>query len=96
MSMSDEPKKSLRCSFCGKREAEVRRKIQGPGARICDQCVQLCMSVLEDELGGKTGYVPENLPDRLPTPREIRQILDQYVIGQENAKTALSVAVYNH
>jgi len=54
------------------------------------------MSVLEDELGGKNGYVPENLPDRLPTPREIRQILDQYVIGQESAKVALSVAVYNH
>ena len=94
--MSDETKKSLRCSFCGKREAEVRRMIQGPGARICDQCVQLCMSVLEDELGGKNGYVPENLPDRLPTPKEIRQYLDQYVIGQDNAKVALSVAVYNH
>ena len=94
--MSDEPKKSLRCSFCGKREAEVRRMIQGPGARICDQCVQLCMSVLEDELGGRNGYVPENLPDRLPIPKEIRQYLDQYVIGQDNAKVALSVAVYNH
>ena len=48
--MSDEPKKSLRCSFCGKRESEVRRMLQGPGARICDQCVQLCMSLLEEEL----------------------------------------------
>ena len=51
--MSDETKKSLRCSFCGKREEEVRRMIQAPGARICDQCVQLCMSVLEEELGRK-------------------------------------------
>ena len=50
--MSDETKKSLRCSFCGKREEEVRRMIQGPGARICDQCVNLCMSVLDEELGG--------------------------------------------
>ena len=94
--MSDESKKSLRCSFCGKREEEVRRMIQGPGARICDQCVNLCMSVLEEELGGQNGFIPADLPDQLPVPREIREILDQYVIGQENAKVALSVAVYNH
>jgi len=94
--MSDESKKSLRCSFCGKREEEVRRMIQGPGARICDQCVNLCMSVLEEELGGQNGFVPVDLPDKLPVPREIREILDQYVIGQESAKVALSVAVYNH
>ncbi len=94
--MSEEiTKKSLRCSFCGKREVEVRRMIQGPGARICDQCVQLCMSVLEDELGRDEGSAPE-LPDELPTPRQVKEILDQYVIGQENAKVALSVAVYNH
>ena len=94
--MSDETtKKTLRCSFCGKREAEVRRMIQGPGARICDQCVQLCMSVLEDELGRDDGYAPE-LPEELPTPRQVKEILDQYVIGQESAKVALSVAVYNH
>ena len=95
--MSDETKKSLRCSFCGKREEEVRRMIQAPGARICDQCVQLCMSVLEEELG-KTGSLraAEELPDKLPTPREIKEILDQYVIGQESAKVALSVSVYNH
>ncbi|MDE6880082.1 MAG: ATP-dependent Clp protease ATP-binding subunit ClpX [Oscillospiraceae bacterium] len=93
--MSEESKKSLRCSFCGKREAEVRRMIQGPGARICDQCVQLCMSVLEEELG-RDSYTPGELPERLPTPREVKTILDQYVIGQESAKVALSVAVYNH
>ena len=93
--MSEETKKALRCSFCGKREAEVRRMIQGPGARICDQCVQLCMSVLEDELG-RDGYTPVELPEKLPTPRQVKEILDQYVIGQESAKMALSVAVYNH
>ena len=93
--MSDETKKSLRCSFCGKREEEVRRMIQAPGARICDQCVQLCMSVLEEELGGSSGDVMP-APDRLPTPREIKEVLDQYVIGQESAKVALSVSVYNH
>ena len=69
--------------------------IQGPGARICDQCVQLCMSVLEEELG-RDSYTPGELPERLPTPREVKTILDQYVIGQESAKVALSVAVYNH
>ena len=94
--MSDETKKSLRCSFCGKREEEVRRMIQGPGARICDQCVNLCMSVLEEELGGQNGCPAVELPDQLPVPREIREVMDQYVIGQESAKVALSVAVYNH
>ncbi|MBE6940584.1 MAG: ATP-dependent Clp protease ATP-binding subunit ClpX [Ruminococcaceae bacterium] len=96
--MSDETKKSLRCSFCGKREEEVRRMLQAPGARICDQCVQLCMSLLEDELGdfdSQTGYAGE-MPEHLPTPREIKEVLDQYVIGQETAKVALSVSVYNH
>ena len=94
--MSDETKKSLRCSFCGKREEEVRRMIQGPGARICDQCVQLCLSVLDQELGRPEEYSPVDLPEQLPTPREIREVLDQYVIGQDKAKVALSVAVYNH
>ena len=94
--MSDEPKKSLRCSFCGKRESEVRRMLQGPGARICDQGVQLCMSLLEDELGSQSGTPPVELPEQLPTPREVREIMDQYVIGQDSAKVALSVAVYNH
>ena len=94
--MSEETKKSLRCSFCGKREEEVRRMIQGPGARICDQCVQLCLSVLDQELGRPEEYSPVDLPEQLPTPREIREVLDQYVIGQDKAKVALSVAVYNH
>lgn len=92
--MNDDTKKPLRCSFCGKRESEVRRLIQGPGARICDQCVQLCVSLLEEELG-RSDYAPE-LPDKLPKPHQIKAILDQYVIGQEKAKISLSVAVYNH
>jgi len=94
--MNDEPKKPLRCSFCGKRETEVRRMLQGPAARICDQCVQLCMSLLEEELGPQAGTASVELPEQLPAPREIREILDQYVIGQDSAKVALSVAVYNH
>ena len=92
--MSDE-KKSLRCSFCGKHENQVHRMIQGPGVRICDECVNLCMSILDDgyEPGPAAGY---DTPDQLPTPREIKEVLDQYVIGQEAAKIALSVSVYNH
>ncbi|MCI8656640.1 MAG: ATP-dependent Clp protease ATP-binding subunit ClpX [Oscillospiraceae bacterium] len=95
MPMNDEPKKPVRCSFCGKRESEVRRMLQGPGARICDQCVELCMSLLEEELGAGGG-VPAELPERLPTPREVREVMDQYVIGQDSAKVSLAVAVYNH
>ena len=94
--MSDEGKKVLRCSFCGKREQQVHRMIQGPGVRICDECVQLCMSILDDGFDGPESELPEDLPDQLPTPREIRAVLDEYVIGQEAAKVALSVAVYNH
>ncbi len=91
--MSEDRKKELRCSFCGKSEHEVHRMIQGPGVRICDECVRLCMDVLED------GYEPHDeleAPDSIPTPREIREVLDQQIIGQEAAKAALSVSVYNH
>ena len=93
--MNDE-KKSLRCSFCGKREEEVRRMIQAPGARICDQCIQLCMSVLEEELKTQAVSYEETMPERLPTPKEIKEVLDQYVIGQDTAKITLAVSVYNH
>ena len=94
--MSDEGKKALRCSFCGKREQQVHRMIQGPGVRICDECVQLCMSILNEGFDGPETEPLEDIPDQLPTPREIRTVLDEYVIGQEAAKVALSVAVYNH
>ena len=93
--MNDDGKKSLRCSFCGKHEQQVHRMIQVPGVRICDECVQLCMSILNDGYED-TGSDLDDIPDKLPTPREIREVLDQYVIGQEEAKIALSVAVYNH
>ena len=94
--MSDDGKKSLRCSFCGKHEQQVHRMIQGPGVRICDECVQLCMSILDDGYNEPSSEVMEDIPDELPTPREIKDVLDQYVIGQDEAKVALSVAVYNH
>ena len=93
--MSDD-KKSLRCSFCGKHENQVHRMIQGPGVRICDECVQLCMSILGDGFDEVDSDPLEDMPDQLPTPREIKEVLDQYVIGQEEAKIALSVSVYNH
>ena len=94
--MSDEGKKALRCSFCGKREQQVHRMIQGPGVRICDECVQLCMSILNEGFDGPETTPLEDVPDQLPTPKGIRAVLDEYVIGQEAAKVALSVAVYNH
>ena len=70
--------------------------IQGPGVRICDECVQLCMSILNDGFEDTSSSALEDLPDQLPTPREIKDVLDQYLIGQDEAKVALSVAVYNH
>ena len=95
MAKNDE-KRSVRCSFCGKHQDQVRRLIAGPGAYICNECVQLCMSILEDE-GELTQEALESaIPDAIPTPREIDAVLDQYIIGQEKAKVAMSVAVYNH
>ena len=91
--MSDVRKKELRCSFCGKSEHEVHRMIQGSGVRICDECVHLCMEVLEDGYETHEGL---EAPEAIPTPREIHDVLDQYIIGQEAAKVALSVSVYNH
>ena len=87
--------KSVRCSFCGKHQEQVERIIAGPGAYICNECVQLCMSILGDAEGHEDAFHPES-PDGIPTPQEIHQVLDQYIIGQEQAKIALSVAVYNH
>ncbi|MCI2059021.1 MAG: ATP-dependent Clp protease ATP-binding subunit ClpX [Oscillibacter sp.] len=93
---NDESKKSLRCSFCGKHEQQVHRMIQGPGVRICDECVQLCMSILNDGYEDSGHSTLEDVPDKLPTPQEIKKVLDEYVIGQDDAKVTLSVAVYNH
>ncbi len=87
--------KSVRCSFCGKHQEQVARIIAGPGAYICNECVHLCMSILDDAEDQAEPFSPE-IPDAIPTPREIHQVLDQYIIGQDSAKVALSVAVYNH
>ncbi len=89
----EEEKVKLRCSFCGKTQQEVRKLIAGPGVYICDECVELCNEILkEDSRKSKKEFVLEELP----SPREIKAFLDQYVIGQERAKIILSVAVYNH
>ncbi len=93
--MSESNKRTLRCSFCGKQEREVHRMIQGPGGvRICDECVNLCRDILQDGYSMRDEQ-PDTLAE-LPTPREIHDVLDQYIIGQEAAKVALSVSVYNH
>ena len=95
MAKNDE-KKSVRCSFCGKHQEQVARIIAGPGAYICNECVHLCMSILDDTYDPEEQQTSPDIPDVIPTPREIRDVLDQYIIGQEDAKVALSVAVYNH
>ena len=90
-----ESKRTLRCSFCGKQEREVHRMIQGPGGvRICDECVNLCRDIIQDGYSMQAEK-PADMQE-LPTPREIHDVLDQYIIGQEAAKVALSVSVYNH
>ena len=87
--------KTVRCSFCGKHQDQVQRLIAGPGAYICNECVQLCMGILGDNEEVEESYVGE-IPDEIPTPKEIHEVLDQYIIGRQKAKVALSVAVYNH
>ena len=84
--------KLLYCSFCGKSQHEVRKLIAGPSVFICDECVDLCNDIIREELEDKATSFEEDLPK----PKEIKDILDQYVIGQERAKKVLSVAVYNH
>src|ERR1700736_5843580 len=86
--------KLLYCSFCGKSQHEVRKLIAGPSVFICDECIELCNDIIREE--GATADAARADKNKLPTPHEIRQILDQYVIGQELAKKILSVAVYNH
>ena len=95
MAKNDDKQRAVRCSFCGKHQDQVRRLIAGPGAYICNEGVQLCMSILEDEHDAVQTAAVE-VPDAIPTPQEIHKVLDQYIIGQEQAKVALSVAVYNH
>lgn len=85
-------KGQLKCSFCGKLQDQVKKLVAGPGVYICDECIELCNEIIEEELSEDLGMEMGDLPK----PKEIKDILDQYVIGQESAKKALSVAVYNH
>ena len=91
--------RTLKCSFCGKPQSKVRKLIAGPGVYICDECIGICSSILDEELGMRavvTNSTPMEPPEILPTPKQLKEVLDEYVIGQERAKIALSVAVYNH
>jgi ATP-dependent Clp protease ATP-binding subunit ClpX len=88
---SDE-KGQLKCSFCGKTQDQVRKLVAGPGVYICDECIELCTEIVEEELGTEEEVEFKDVPK----PREIREILDEYVIGQDQAKKSLAVAVYNH
>lgn len=89
----NDEKGQLKCSFfCGKSQDQVRKLVAGPGVYICDECIELCTEIVEEELGHDEEL---DLKD-VPKPKEIRTILDQYVIGQDQAKKSLSVAVYNH
>jgi len=85
-------KGQLKCSFCGKAQEQVKKLIAGPGVYICDECIELCNEIIEEELHEDVDVELGNVP----RPKEIKEILDQYVVGQEAAKKALSVAVYNH
>ena len=96
--MSDDDSKSkgdklLYCSFCGKSQHEVRKLIAGPSVFVCDECVDLCNDIIREEIQERDS---ESAIRKLPIPEEIKNILDEYVIGQESAKKVLSVAVYNH
>lgn len=92
MSRYDE-KKQLKCSFCGKTQEQVKRLVAGPGVYICDECIELCSEIIEEEFDDMRADAEVS---NIPKPKEIKAILDQYVIGQESAKKSLAVAVYNH
>lgn len=88
----NDEKGNLKCSFCGKSQEQVRKLVAGPGVYICDECIELCTEIVEEELGSEE----ETEFKEVPKPKEILSILDDYVIGQERAKKSLAVAVYNH
>lgn len=88
----NDEKGQLKCSFCGKTQDQVRKLVAGPGVYICDECIELCTEIVEEELGTEEEVEFKDVPK----PKEIREILDEYVIGQDSAKKSLAVAVYNH
>ncbi|PKM70536.1 MAG: ATP-dependent Clp protease ATP-binding subunit ClpX, partial [Firmicutes bacterium HGW-Firmicutes-18] len=90
--MSKNDDKQLRCSFCGKTQDQVKRLIAGPNVYICNECVELCKEIIDEEID----FLEDEEFNSLPKPKEIKEFLDKYVIKQDEAKKALSVAVYNH
>jgi len=92
MAKYGDDKNQLKCSFCGKTQDQVKKLVAGPGVYICDECIELCNEIIEEEINEDLGLEISDIPK----PKEIRAVLDQYVIGQEEAKKVLSVAVYNH
>ena len=95
MSKYDE-NKQLKCSFCGKPQTQVNRLVAGPGVYICDDCIHICMDILNENIQDEGEQAATAKPYRLPKPKEITDILSEYVIEQDQAKKALAVAVYNH
>jgi len=93
--MSNE-EEMLHCSFCGKSQAEVKKLVAGRGVYICDECIEVCINIVSDEMAKEAQAEAGITPEKLPTPSKIKEFLDQYVIGQDEAKKVLSVAVYNH
>ena len=95
-----EDRRTPRCSFCGKSQDEVERLIAGRNAYICNECVELCLNVMGDDFAPKSKQLKQKArrmeEEGLPKPQEIKEFLDEYIIGQEEAKITLSVAVYNH
>src|SRR3954451_13080622 len=92
MARPTDTNEQLLCSFCGKSQRPVKKLVAGPGGYICDDCIDLCNEIIDEELTAPPSFDLESLP----RPREIYAVLDEYVVGQEAAKRALSVAVYNH
>ena len=92
MARASEGGEQLLCSFCGKSQRQVKKLIAGPGVYICDECIELCNEIIDEELATQPGFAV----DRLPKPQEIFSVLDEYVVGQDAAKRTLAVAVYNH
>ena len=85
----NDEKRAIRCSFCGKHQDQVRRLIAGPGVYICNECVQLCMGILDDNYEPADEPGSSGMPDVIPTPQEIHTVLDQYIIGQEQDRKSV-------